>query len=453
MNLPNFFLADLPPDALLTPQMVRDACQTLKRNRERYLASRSTQSIIKTVCELGENWLQPHYPLRQLVLKQGPQAAGFSQGTLASGLDDLFSQFTTQNFQALLIQELGHLQRFEGLHASSEEQRAERASTVRGPELLVHFAAGSLPNPPLMSIVLGLLTRSAQFVKCASGQTFLPHMFAHSLYDAEPKLGACLEIAQWPGGTDVLERELFSEADCVTATGNDETLVAIKARLPARVRFLGYGHKVSFSYIAHELLNGITLQKLVNRAAQDVVAWNQLGCLSPHLIYVESGGGASPEQFAELLARELEAKEETQPRGQLTTEESGLIASRRGFYEVRAAHSPETKMWCSSGSTAWTVVFEADPQFQRSCLNRFVYVKAVSDLNQVLQGADAVCGKVSTVGLAAPEDRAQNLANQLARWGVSRICRLGKMQSPPLTWRHDGRPALGDLVTWTDWEM
>ena len=318
---------------------------------------------------------------------------------------------------------------------------------------LVHFAAGSLPNPPLMSIVLGLLTRSAQFVKCASGQTFLPHMFAHSLYDAEPKLGACLEIAQWPGGTDVLERELFSEADCVTATGNDETLVAIKARLPARVRFLGYGHKVSFSYIAHELLNGITLQKLVNRAAQDVVAWNQLGCLSPHLIYVESGGGASPEQFAELLARELEAKEETQPRGQLTTEESGLIASRRGFYEVRAAHSPETKMWCSSGSTAWTVVFEADPQFQRSCLNRFVYVKAVSDLNQVLQGADAVCGKVSTVGLAAPEDRAQNLANQLARWGVSRICRLGKMQSPPLTWRHDGRPALGDLVTWTDWEM
>jgi hypothetical protein len=27
------------------------------------------------------------------------------------------------------------------------------------------------------------------------------------------------------------------------------------------------------------------------------------------------------------------------------------------------------------------------------------------------------------------------------------------MQNPPLTWRHDGRPALGDLVTWTDMEM
>ena len=47
----------------------------------------------------------------------------------------------------------------------------------------------------------------------------------------------------------------------------------------------------------------------------------------------------------------------------------------------------------------------------------------------------------------------EKLANELARWGASRICPLGKMQSPPLTWRHDGRPSLGDLVMWTDWEQ
>jgi hypothetical protein len=27
------------------------------------------------------------------------------------------------------------------------------------------------------------------------------------------------------------------------------------------------------------------------------------------------------------------------------------------------------------------------------------------------------------------------------------------MQNPPLTWRHDGRPSLGDLVRWTDLEL
>ena len=42
---------------------------------------------------------------------------------------------------------------------------------------------------------------------------------------------------------------------------------------------------------------------------------------------------------------------------------------------------------------------------------------------------------------------------ELAHWGVARVCPLGQMQNPPLAWRHDGRPALEDLVTWTDWEM
>jgi hypothetical protein len=33
------------------------------------------------------------------------------------------------------------------------------------------------------------------------------------------------------------------------------------------------------------------------------------------------------------------------------------------------------------------------------------------------------------------------------------VCVRCQMQNPPLTWRHDGHSALGDLVTWTDWEQ
>ena len=135
----------------------------------------------------------------------------------------------------------------------SESHRAPPLAV--GPEFLVHIAAGNIPNPTLMSIVLGLLARSAQFVKCASGSAFLPRLFAHSLYEAEPKLGACLEIAEWRGGNADLEDVLFAEADCVTATGSDETLAAIRTRLPAKTRFLGYGHRVSFGFVAREVLS------------------------------------------------------------------------------------------------------------------------------------------------------------------------------------------------------
>lgn len=453
MNLPNYFLADIADPAALTANVVRDACQTLKQNRERYLAERTTSSLIRVIANVAQNWLESNDPFRNEALEHGPKFTGFSRETLATGLDAFFKQITKENLQALIVQEFGDLQRLDSVSANPEEQKLDRASFVRGPELIAHITGGVIPNPTLTSMIFGFLTRSAQFVKCATGTSFIPRLFAHSLYEAEPKLGACLEIAEWRGGSELLENALFAEADCVTATGSDETLEIVHKRLPQKIHFLGYGHRVSFAYVTEQVLSGMSPQKIVARAAHDVVAWNQLGCLSPHVIYVESGGKLSPEQFAESLAAELHAIEQKLPRGKVSTEESADVAYRRSFYEVRAAHSPDTKMWHSEDSTDWTVIFENDPRFQMSCLNRFIYVKAVADLTQALHGADSVRGKVSTVGVAATEDRAKEVAKGLAHWGVTRICPLGQMQNPSLLWRHDGRPSLGDFVTWTDWEL
>jgi hypothetical protein len=454
VNLPNYFLADLPPEAVLSPAMITEACQTLKRNRERYLAMRSTESLVKSLSNVAECWLEPDYRFRKLALTLGPAQTGFSRETLARGLDGFFGQLTRENFHALLVQEFGDAKRLDAICATAVEQKQSRSAIVNAPEFQVHIAAGNIPNPTWLSLVFGVLTRSAQFVKCASGASFLPRLFAHSLYEADPKLGACFEVAEWRGGNSVLENALFAETDCVTATGSDETLLAIRSQLPIKVRFLGYGQRLSFGFVAGEELFGSNAKKIVARAADDVVAWNQLGCLSPHVIYVQAGGEVFPEHFAQLLAEELEKREASEPRGAVSTEEAAAIATRRGIYEVRAAHSPETTQhWRSQDSTAWTVIYESDARFQLSCLNRFIYVKSVTDLTAALQSADAVHGKVSTVGIAVPEDKAPEIATQLARWGATRVCPLGQMQNPPLTWRHDGRPALGDLIAWTDFEQ
>ena len=336
MNLPNYFLADLPPEATLSAAMVKEACQTLKRNREQYLAGRSTKSLIKTLSALAESWLDPEYPLRRIALEKGPAATGFSQPTLVHGLESFFSELTSDNLHRLLLQELGHEQRLDSMIATHAGQKAQCAAIANGPELMVHIGAGIIPNPIFMNIVLGLLVRSAQFVKCASGTSFLPRLFAHSIYENDPKLAACLELAEWRGGSASLETALFEEADCVTATGRDETLAEIRRHLPIRTRFLGYGHRVSFGYVAHEALSGFHAKKIVARAADDVIAWNQLGCLSPHLFYVEHGGGISAEQFAELLAEELARREVSHPRGDLASHAAATIASKRGFYQLRS---------------------------------------------------------------------------------------------------------------------
>jgi hypothetical protein len=290
-------------------------------------------------------------------------------------------------------------------------------------------------------------------MKCASGASFLPRLFAHLIYQTDPKLGACLEIAEWRGGNLELENVLFANADCLTVTGSDETLAEIRKQLPAKVRFLGHGQRVSFGFVTREVLCEETVAEVVSRAADDVIAWDQNGCLSPQVIYVEERGVVESDKFAELLAVELAKRETTEPRGKISVEESAAIASRRAIYDAIAAHRADAKIWSSPNSTAWTVVFEHDVRFQFSCLNRFIYVKPVPDVAAVMRGVNELQGKVSTVGIAAPPEKMKDLALRFARWGATRICPLGQMQNPPLTWRHDGRPALGDLVTWTDLEQ
>jgi hypothetical protein len=451
MNLPSYFLADLPSEAELTPGLITEACQTLRRNGQRFLEGRTTESIIRILDRLGRDWLLADFPFRQEVLKLSPAATGFSPEVLAAGLDQFFQQLTGDNLESLLRQELGHAQRLDDFFPNEDEGQSARMALALGPQLLAHIAPGNIPVPVLMEMVLGLLTRSAQFIKCASGQSVVPRMFAHSLYEADHKLGACLEIASWKGGSEGLESALLAEADCITATGSDETLAAIRQKLPPSARFVGHGAKVSFGYITLAALDRHA-HAVAERAAADVTAWNQRGCLSPHVIYVEETGGGGGEEFANLLAGKLEALEKTHPRGLLSASDAAAIAIRRGFYEVRAAHSPDTKMWASRESTAWTVILENDARFQISCQNRFIYVKVVPELTQALQGAEPMSDKISTVGLACAPAQTPELARRLARWGAKRICPLGRMQQPPLGWRHDGRPPLGDLVTWIDWE-
>ena len=214
MNLPNYFLADLPPEATLSPAMITEACQTLKRNREHYLAQRSTEQLGESPGRSGGRLAETGQPLPQTrVGTPARRKPASPRATLAKGPGQFLPPVHTGKFSCVA--------RYRNSATRSRARRVtsprcRRKSVARlsgvGPELLVHIAAGNIPNPTLMSIVLGLLTRSAQFVKCASGSAFLPRLFAHSIYDADPKLGACLEIAEWRGGNADLETALFAEA-------------------------------------------------------------------------------------------------------------------------------------------------------------------------------------------------------------------------------------------------
>ena len=167
-------------------------------------------------------------------------------------------------------------------------------------------------------------------------------------------------------------------------------------------------------------------------AARDVSAFDQQGCLSPHVIYVSGDARA----YAARLAVEVEALSVREPRGPISLSEKLAIRTAREELAFRAANDGTAQLWQSADSTAWTVAFDADPGFPRSPLNRFIFIKPmpadpVFELHEVR--AHLSCAGIWPV---APEH-----ARPLAALGFSRICPLGRMQMPPWTWRQDGAAA------------
>ena len=83
-----------------------------------------------------------------------------------------------------------------------------------------------------------------------------------------------------------------------------QTTRDIQRRVPPEVRFLAYGHKLSFGVIGREMLTAEQAAQLVRQAAYGVSVFDQQGCVSPHLLYVERGGaGVAQREFADLLAQ------------------------------------------------------------------------------------------------------------------------------------------------------
>ena len=328
--------------------------------------------------------------------------------------------------------------------------RGHLQSRAVPPRLVAHFLAGNVPMPGIVSICCGLLLRTANVVKVSSRDPVFPTLFIESVREVDAELADCVAALEWSRSELELTKAALDGADAVIAYGDDRTIAALRQLSPANARFLGYGHKLSFGVIAKEAMTEENLPLLARAAAFDASVYDQLGCLSPHIYYVEERGQLGPRKFAAALAEAMAVYQARVPRGQLSVEEAAQVAKFRSGYEFRAAGDKRCVVWGSAESNDWTVIYDDSPSFIPSCLNRTIFVKPTDGYKRVLDAIQKISSHVSTVGVAPMHERAAGFAVELAKMGVHRVCPIGQMQRPPLSWQHDGRPNLADLVSWTD---
>jgi hypothetical protein len=101
--------------------------------------------------------------------------------------------------------------------------------------------------------------------------------------------------------------------------GTAETLAEAERKVPAGVEIVGHGPGMGVALVTGQDADADAL-------ADDVVAFDQRGCLSPRIVWLE-GDEAAAVRFGRRLSAALERREMTLPRGQLFPDERS--AARR----------------------------------------------------------------------------------------------------------------------------
>jgi len=197
------------------------------------------------------------------------------------------------------------------------------------PGLVVGYGAGNVPGTALLiaSLVTATtLTGNALPVLIAKNSrrepVFAPLVLS-ALEEIDPDLVGTIAILIWDYGEQEIQDLLLSRADLVLAAASDQTIAQIgqslaRATTGQTARFHPHGHKVSFTAVGHEIVDSAGKQQADGQSLLDTVAllaaldslfWDQNGCLSSRIHFVEVGRrGTEPANAASDAAQVYAAR-------------------------------------------------------------------------------------------------------------------------------------------------
>lgn len=396
------------------------------------LRSASIDDLIGLCDAAGRAWIQPGSEVSRMV------------GSLAIGFLPLWLR--RSNLEALVVQALrGNVRAIDGFVPSDNTSQRYHRAQPRG--ILVHWVAGNVPLLGMISVVQGLLTKNANLVKVSRQNAGVLPYFLEALskvtyrrHDGTEISGRLLTDAVkaiYTDHSDPAAVALSTLADVRVAWGGREAVEAIM-NLPRRfgTEDIVFGPKTSFAVIGTELLSDAAAgRKAAGLVARDVVALGQRGCNSPHTIFVERRGTVAPNEFAELLAEELDRATRHVPPD-VAPQEAFQILGWRAEYDIRG------EAWYSEG-VRWSVFYsEEDRGLATPCYGRTIFVRPIADVFEI---ANFCSLNTQSAGLGLRERRLQ-LAEALTARGVERCPELGSMSLYETPW--DGLYPMDRMVRW-----
>lgn len=433
---------------VLEPQALERVLMRVRTARSAYLADLPVADVVRAIDAAAARLARADDPYRLLAERALPTVTGYSAPMIRLVLDRMAEDWRTPALNRLLHAEFDDPAVLDGFR-----RRRAGGGWVRalGPALALHVFSGNVPGVAVTSLVRSLLVKAGTIGKTGTDEPLLPALFARLLAEVSPSLGECVAVTYWQGGDEALEGAAFRAADTVVFYGGAEAEAEIRRRVPATTRLVVHGPRMSFGVIGVEALAHAESEATAATVARAVAAYDQQGCVSPQLVYVQRGGDVAPELFAEMIARELSYVERELPRGDLQIGETLAIQRARASAEFRSLAGEPVELHASAG-TEYTVIYDPDPTFNASCLNRVLLVKPLSRLPELFKLIRPHRHVLQTVAVTGIGGRLAGFAELLGRAGASRITSFENAPWPSVEWHHDGQEPLRELIRWVDLE-
>ncbi len=432
---------------ILTPDTLTPILATLEQHRTDYLCSHSLPDIFDTVMDLITQWTDPDSPWRRLAHDILPPITGYSHQMIEEWGFNVFLQ--TLNPRNLPLTGRLDPRRYHEFtpYCTGYVKAAGKTPEYYAndqPKLIGHICAGNIVGLPAVEMIMDKLVDAATWIKPSTEEPVFAALFAQSLESLDPDLAHTIAVLPFDSSQADLHDYLFRRSDLVRATGGEIARHSLtKLAESCKTPLAGHWHKFSFIAIARDYL--VDQAQLVARlAALDVSAWDQQGCFSPQVVFVENKAKTSPKEFAELLARELQTMATILPKGAKT----GKISILEGYQEAlkKQILGALVHLYAPQSHEYLVVYDETTDPVEPSPQFRAITVKPIADLEEIPMLVKPLHRFLQTIGVAIPIPRLLPFAKAMGACGATNIRVLGEMTLQQSWEPWDGRFPLEELL-------
>jgi Acyl-CoA reductase (LuxC) len=379
------------------------------------------------------------------------QSVGFSDLTIPlvrSSFQQLAGLFTPDLVREIADNTIGipYLEGWVPRRMSDGRTAAIRAFGAR----TVHVIAGNSPVIAALSIIRNAVTRSDAVIKTPSNDPLTALAIARTMVGMAPDhpITRHLSVAYWKGGDTTFEESLYTprNVEKIIAWGGFASVTHVLRYVQPGLELISLDPKRSVTIIGPQAFESpAAFDDVALRAATDIGALNQLGCVNARVIYVISGTDPAGVERANRLGEAIYHQLQRLPED-VSTKAKWFDPELRASLAGLRTNPDWYRVYGGLDDEGAVIVSQLDEavDFHTSLSGRVANLVPVDDASQAVRAMNSY---TQTVGVY-PESLRTELRDIAPLHGAQRLVSLGYAAHPSMAVPQDAIEPVRRMVRW-----